>query len=116
MRQLVFRHSSSVPGESLSVGQLRWRRAKRYRLLYLLLLFPLASLFIFDYIPIYGVTIAFKDYRFSKGILGSPWNDFWHFRILFQDYYFGRILRNTIVISLLRLASAFPRRSSWRSC
>ena len=108
MRQLVFRQSASVPGESLSAGQQRWRRAKRYRLLYLLLLFPLASLFIFDYIPIYGVTIAFKDYRFSRGILGSPWNDFWHFRILFQDYYFGRILRNTIVISLLRLGFGFP--------
>ena len=40
-----------VPGQSLTASQQRWRRAKRYRLLYLLLLFPLASLFIFDYIP-----------------------------------------------------------------
>lgn len=78
------------------------------KLLYVLLLLPLVSLFIFRYLPIYGIIIAFKDYKMSKGFWGSPWNNFHHFKILFGSVYFWRIFKNTIIISLLRIIFGFP--------
>ena len=78
------------------------------RLLYLFFLFPLINLIIFRYVPIYGIVIAFKDYRMRSGIMGSPWNNFQHFKDLFTNPYFFRILRNTVVISFMRLGFSFP--------
>jgi putative aldouronate transport system permease protein len=84
------------------------QKAKRMWLLYLFFLIPAASLFIFHYIPIYGIIIAFKDYRIGSGILGSQWNNFNHFKLMFANPFFPRILRNTLVISILRLIFGFP--------
>jgi len=84
------------------------RKARKYALLYVFFLVPMAVLFIFHYIPIYGVVIAFKDYRILYGILGSKWNHFEHFVRLFSDPYFGRIFRNTLLISLYRIVFGFP--------
>jgi putative aldouronate transport system permease protein len=69
---------------------------------------PVAAYFIiFKYIPMYGATIAFKDFSPGTGIFGSPWVGFKHFVNFFTSYYFGRLLRNTILISLLQLAFGF---------
>ncbi len=78
------------------------------KLLYLLFLIPLIQLIIFRYIPIYGLIIAFKDYRYNLGFWRSPWNNFEHFKILFESPFFGRIIRNTIIISLMRIGFGFP--------
>lgn len=78
------------------------------QLLYLLFLIPLVQLIIFRYIPIYGLIIAFKDYRYNLGFWGSPWNNFEHFRLLFESPFFARIIRNTLVISLMRIGFGFP--------
>ena len=86
----------------------RWHRAKRMRLLYVALLPGVALLFVFNYLPIYGIIAAFKDYRFTLGFLGSEWNDFHHFKILFGHPFFWRIFRNTVIISVLRIAFGFP--------
>jgi len=64
--------------------------------------------FIFKYIPMYGITLAFKEYNLRLGILGSPWVGFKHFDRLFRTYQFTRALRNTVIISLLRLIIGFP--------
>ena len=86
----------------------RRRRARRYLMLYGFCVIPVAALFVFHYIPIYGILIAFKDFRYHLGILGSPWNDFQHFRDLFSDPFFPRIVRNSVIISVLKIAFAFP--------
>ena len=86
----------------------KWRRAKRMYALYLLFLVPLVILIIFRYVPIYGLSIAFVDYRYAKGMLGSPWNNFEHFRQLFANPYFARLFRNTVIISVLKLVFGFP--------
>jgi putative aldouronate transport system permease protein len=86
----------------------KWNRVKRMRLLYLFFLIPAVFYIIFRYIPIYGIIIAFKDYRISKGILGSPWNNFEHFKMLFGSLFFVRIMRNTLLISFYRLIFGFP--------
>lgn len=81
---------------------------KKMKLLYLMMLVPIIHLFIFHYIPIYGIIIAFKDFSPGKGIMDSPWNNFEHFKFLFTDFLFLRALKNTIVISLLKLVIGFP--------
>lgn len=78
------------------------------RELYLLVLPALVFLFIFRYGPMYGIQIAFKDYNFLKGITGSEWVGLKHFRLLFTDAEFPRVVRNTILISLYKLFIGFP--------
>lgn len=79
----------------------------RCRLLYLMILPSLITVFVFHYIPIYGVQIAFKDYRSSLGILGSKWVGLKYF-IEFINYpYFEKVMVNTIRISLVCLCT-FP--------
>ena len=83
-------------------------RAIRMRPIYLLLLLSMSLLVVFKYGPIYGLIIAFKDYNFYDGALGSPWNDFAHFRRLFKDPFFLRVFFNTFWLSVLRLVFGFP--------
>ncbi len=75
--------------------------------LYLLVLPVVAFYIIFHYLPMYGAIIAFKNYSPGKGILGSPWCGFDHFISFFQSIYFGRILRNTLRISILNILFGF---------
>lgn len=63
---------------------------------------------VFAYGPMYGVIIAFKDYKPAFGILGSPWVGFKHFQRFFNSYYFTDLIRNTVGISLYSLIVGFP--------
>ncbi|MDF2645923.1 MAG: sugar transporter permease [Paenibacillus sp.] len=76
--------------------------------LYLMMVPVLAYYFIFHYAPMYGALIAFKEYTPNKGILGSEWVGFQHFNDFFSSYYFWRILKNTVIISLYSLCFEFP--------
>ena len=75
---------------------------------YLFFLPAAAIIIIFHYIPMYGVTIAFKDFMIRKGILSSPWIGFYHFERLFDSPKFWQVLKNTIIISLMKLGFGFP--------
>lgn len=75
---------------------------------YLFLLPALAYFILFCYKPMYGIVIAFKDYNFADGIVGSPWVGWKNFQDLFSDMMFYRVLRNTLIISLLKLAFGLP--------
>ena len=83
------------------------KEMKRNGQLYLLVLLPLTYLIIFKYIPMYGVQIAFKDYKLAVGIWESEWVGFKHFRRFLSNYNFEEILWNTIAISLYSFAT-FP--------
>jgi putative aldouronate transport system permease protein len=63
---------------------------------------------IFSYGPMFGVQIAFKEFRARDGIWGSPWIGFIHFQNFFKSYQFGRVLTNTLGISLYGLLAGFP--------
>jgi putative aldouronate transport system permease protein len=80
----------------------------RDKYLYLLLFPGILALFIFNYVPMYGVTIAFKEFNIFAGIAKSPWVKFLQFERLFRNPDFLRILRNTLLISLYKLAWGFP--------
>ncbi|SFE96791.1 putative aldouronate transport system permease protein [Paenibacillus catalpae] len=84
------------------------RDFKLNKLLYLMMLPVIAYYIIFHYVPMYGALIAFKEYSPMKGILGSDWVGLKHFHDFFSSYYFTRILKNTLVISLYSLIFEFP--------
>ncbi|MEC0227534.1 ABC transporter permease [Paenibacillus alba] len=63
---------------------------------------------VFLYFPMYGLQIAFKNFTPAKGIWGSEWVGFKHFISFYQSYYFWRLLRNTVMISLYELVFGFP--------
>jgi len=81
---------------------------KKHKWKYLAILPVLVWMALFCYKPMYGIIIAFKNYRAGLGITGSPWVGLRQFQRFFQDVYFFRIIRNTISISLLSLAFSFP--------
>ncbi|MBQ4517641.1 MAG: sugar ABC transporter permease [Clostridia bacterium] len=78
------------------------------RYLLLMLLPGLAYFIIFKYIPMFGLTMAFQDYSLKEGILGSQWVGLGQFKSLFSGADFPLVLKNTIVISLLKLVFGFP--------
>ena len=83
------------------------RDVRRDRMLYLMILAPLAFLLVFSYAPMYGVQIAFRDYNIIKGIWDSPWVGLMHIRKFFSSYMFWRLMKNTLALSAYSLA-VFP--------
>lgn len=111
----MMEHNStiSIPGEGTKQQQkTKWEqmvlRVKKSRQLYLFILPAFLIIFIFSYIPMYGIVIAFKDYMPSLGIMGSPWVGFKHFTRFFNSFYFWDLIKNTVGISLYSLVVGFP--------
>ena len=84
------------------------RRLWCYRAYYFLLFPMLLYFFVFHYVPMWGVVIAFQEFRPWEGLFSSPWVGFENFRVFFNSIYFGRLLGNTLIISGLNILFAFP--------
>lgn len=95
VKKRVKKHRSSV-------------RFRKYLPFYLLLLPAVIAVFLFNYLPMYGVIIAFKDFKMARGIWGSQWVGMKHFRKIFSDPVFYSVLYNTVKISILTLITSFP--------
>lgn len=76
--------------------------------LYLMFIPAAVLLLIFNYYPMYGAVLAFKDFSPRAGIMGSEWVGFENFKTIFADPYFFRVLGNTLKISLLKFVVGFP--------
>jgi len=76
--------------------------------LYLIIVLPFAWLMIFQYGPMYGLQLAFKNFRIMEGIWGSPWVGFEHFIKFFESHQFVRVVGNTLWISFYELLAGFP--------
>ena len=76
--------------------------------LYVLVLPAVIYFFVFHYLPLYGIQIAFKDYKAVSGIAGSEWVGLKHFKAFFNAYYFKRLLTNTLLLNLYNLLWSFP--------
>ena len=86
----------------------RWKEIAKHKYLYVLVAPTIIFYLIFTYIPIYGIVLAFKEFDYSKGILGSPWIGFQNFGMCFANPGFSVAFRNTILISFGRLLIEFP--------
>lgn len=98
--------AKAVPAKRRRVSALAILR-RDYQL-YLMMLPVVVYLFIFAYLPIYGVQIAFKDYNVALGIEESPWVGFANFERFFRSYQFWNILKNTLILSFYSLIAGFP--------
>ena len=83
------------------------RRIKDSSILMLMSVPAIIYYAIFCYAPMYGIVIAFKYYYPKKGIIGSPWNGFENFKIIFENSEFWQVLRNTIFIGLGKIIISF---------
>ncbi|MGG3280635.1 ABC transporter permease [Paenibacillus solani] len=95
---------------SLHEKQLKPKRKSimKQKWLYFMMLLPLTSLIIWNYIPMYGIIISFKDYSPAFGIMDSPWVGFAHFERFFNAFYFWDVIINTLRISLYSLLVGIP--------
>lgn len=80
----------------------------RHKAVYIMLIPVIAYYALFHYGPMYGAIIAFKKYDIALGIWNSPWVGFQHFKEFFEGFYFWRVVRNTVLISLYQLLFGFP--------
>lgn len=91
-----------------SFGRRLLANMRQHPWFYVMILPALAYFIVFHYAPMYGVIIAFQDYKPFKGIAGSAWVGLKHFRDFVSGPFFWRLLRNTLSINLGMLLFGFP--------
>ncbi len=84
------------------------RKMYQSRYLYLFLAPSIIYLLVFNYLPLYGIQIAFKYFQPIKGIAGSRWIGLDNFTRFFESFYFTRLIRNTVSLSLYNMLAGFP--------
>lgn len=85
-----------------------FRKLKEQKYLYMMVIPGIIWMLIFNYIPMYGIIIAFKDYNIISSFFDAPWVGLKHFLDFFKDDWFPIIMKNTVGISLLKLVFGFP--------
>ena len=82
-----------------------WRKIKKSRQLYLIMLPAFAATLLFSYVPMYGVVLAFQKYNPTRSMLGQEWIGLRYFKRLFGTKDFYQILSNTLAIAILKIVS-----------
>ncbi|HJC22079.1 MAG TPA: hypothetical protein H9761_00040 [Candidatus Eisenbergiella merdavium] len=88
-----------------------FKKIKKQWQLQAIALFGMTVLFLFSYLPLFEIIIAFKDYSINMGLEGiftSNWVGLKWFKEFFGFYRFGEILKNTLILSILKLLFTFP--------
>ncbi|MFC4101348.1 ABC transporter permease [Paenibacillus xanthanilyticus] len=80
----------------------------RDKWLYMMLLPGVLFFLIFKYVPMYGLLMAFQDYKPFTGFMNSPWVGFKHFERFFSEPQFGMLFRNTVILAIYNLVFFFP--------
>lgn len=91
--------------EKVKIKKKKQKWDMNYLQLWSLCLIPMLLVFVFSYLPMGGAIIAFKNYTYSKGILGSSWVGFDNFKFFFQSNDFYRVTRNTLGLNALFIAT-----------
>ncbi len=94
--------------ESSSSLSRKLKAMKRDHQLYVFMIPVVVYLFIFCYMPMYGVQIAFKDFNVALGIANSKWVGFKHFTRFFNSFQFWNLIKNTLGLSFYNLVASFP--------
>lgn len=92
----------------ISVKKITLKKLWGQRYLFLMVLPGFLVILVFNYFPMYGILLAFKDYNIVKGIWASPWVGFSHFYDFFKDPMAFRVLKNTLLLGLNSLFWGFP--------
>ena len=92
------------PARKTKITKMLWRD----RYLYLLLVPAILYFVTFKFGPMYGVQIAFKDYKINLGITGSEWVGLKYFERLFKSSMFTRVFRNTLLLNVYSVIFGFP--------
>ncbi|MGZ9586504.1 ABC transporter permease [Paenibacillus marinisediminis] len=95
-------------GIALSPKRNLGKRILQHKYLYFMLLPCLLYFIVFHYLPMSGLVLAFKEYKFNMGIFGSPWVGFEYFTQFFNDYQFTLLIKNTLIISCMKLFVGLP--------
>jgi ABC-type polysaccharide transport system, permease component len=85
-----------------------WQTLKRDRQLWIMILPAIVVILLFNYVPMYGIQLAFRDYDFTKGLTGGDWRGLHYFKQFIDSYMFTDIMRNTVTISLATILLGFP--------
>lgn len=102
----MFKKNNTSGSSSLSVRTKKyWTRNWQ---LWLMLLPAILYIFVFCYVPMYGIQLAFRDYSYSTGITGGAWAGFKYFKQYFDSPMFFTTLRNTFILSLFSIIVGFP--------
>ena len=91
-----------------SLGIRLWKNMKKNWILYVMIAPVVVYYIVFAYTPMYGILLAFKNYKVKLGILGSPWVGLDHFQRFFSAYNFKQLIGNTVGISVYSLIIGFP--------
>ncbi len=110
MSRKVYGFFMKTPKDLVTYGPQKsvWQRMTSQWELYLFLLPAVVFLIIFNYVPMYGITLAFKDYSVRKGIMGSDWIGMEHFIRFFNSPKSWEMIKNTVSISLTSTLLSFP--------
>lgn len=100
---MIPKHSKNLKSRSLLLKDLRMNKW-----IYMLAIPGLLYLIVLKYVPMYGISVAFKDYSSRLGILGSPWVGLKHFIRLFSSRDFLLLLRNTLLLNIYKIAVMTP--------
>lgn len=86
------------------------RKIMEYKLLYIMFIPCIVYYILFSYVPMAGITLAFKDFSFKKGVWGSPWSDplFKYFTMFFNSYDCQRLVINTLRVGFMKCILEFP--------
>lgn len=100
--------AAAVSNMSTNKWARKWKQIRSDKLLYLLLLPVIAWYLIFAYLPMGGLSLAFKNFRYDMGLWASPWIGFEHFSKMFEDKDFWNALKNTLVFAAGKICILFP--------
>lgn len=104
----MVKNKSDLSLEKQNRKERMWKQVKKDWLVYLLLAPVLLWYALFAYVPMAGITLAFKEFRYDTGLWLSPWVGLANFEEMFQDPYFWRAVKNTLIFSFGKLLFHFP--------
>lgn len=99
---------TGTPAMAIKRRNPTWALFLKYKYLYLLMLPGFVYFIIFHYVPLYGITLAFKNFRIREGILGSPWVGLDNFHLIFASPTFGTVFKNTVILGFYKLLWGTP--------
>jgi putative aldouronate transport system permease protein len=105
---IVIERSQVVPKDKGGFLFSAAKSFKKHWQLYVIVIPPVLFFLIFKYYPMLNAVLAFKDYNVTKGIWGSPWVGFKHFKLFFENPLFWTLMKNTVLISGYLLIVGFP--------